>query len=609
MLQSFVAGGTGWSDISLFYSEEDQNRPKLCVSRRKHQSGKMAVNSPQIKRVRQTSDGSCISSHGTDLDQESTPLLQGSLNQSYSSAHPNMTRSTAGRSRASTIIGSLVASVRKLQKSVGCLQGFNLLVGIIVGSGIFIAPTIVVHQVHDFGVSLLIWVVGGCIILMGALCYCELGVMIQKAGGNYAMMTFAYGKVAGFLTCWTFAFVVDPTVIAAVALTLGTYAMKPFHQFIIPTNQTSVSLLYQADHTTISPPITQNPDSGKEQLYEKAVAAAAILLVGITNALSIKAATLLQRLFTFCQMGAVVFVVALGIWQLAHGQVQYLGTVFTEVNLSWSLVGELGIALYGALWAYNGWQQVCNVTEEMHEVEKNLFRSVMSACPVVMVCYICVNIALMTTLSPQQLGASPAVGVDFVSDVIGTKAGYIMPILVALSCYGSVNGYVFTCCRVTLAAGREGHMPKIFGMIHRRRLTPIPSIILSTTIALLMLVPDASNIQMLITFASVAGWTIYGASVFAVIVLRFTKPDVHRPYKVWILTAVIMSFVSIFLIVVPFLSQPYVCATALGFILLGLPVYYLLIYLEPKHPTWFAKGKKQFYSFSEKKMGLAVCSM
>ena len=454
-----------------------------------------------------------------------------------------------------------------------------MLVGIIIGSGIFISPSIVVESVHDYGLSLLIWIVSGIICLLGALCYCELGCMNPKGGGTYAMMSFAYGRIAGFLTSWTFAFLVDPTAVAIVALTLGQYVMKPLHEYITP-----------------------NP------LYEKGIAAAAIILVTVSNALSLKAVTKLQLLFAACQIGAVTFLVILGIWQMAHGRVEYLQGMFTNLHFDMKFIGRIGSALYGTLWAYNGWQLVSNVTEEMEHVEKNLFRAVVSACPVVTLCYTAVNIALMTTLSPTEMKNSTAVGVQFAEIVAGKWASYVMPILVALSCYGSINAYMFACGRVTLAAGREGHMPRLFGMIHRERNTPIPAYILTCTITIMMLMPNASNIKVLIILASTSSWVIYGSSILSVIVLRFTKAECYRPFRVSIVVPIFMSLVSLFLVLVPFSETPIIASVAVGLIILGLPVYYFLIKIESSHPIWFISAKEWFYKRAEKNMNLVACS-
>lgn len=174
---------------------------------------------------------------------------------------------------------------------------------------------------------------------------------------------------------------------------------------------------------------------------------------------------------------------------------------------------------------------------------------------------------------------------------------------------GAANGTVFACGRLSLAAGREGHLPELFSMIHKRRHTPIPAILMTALISILMLIPDASGLETLISFFNFACWFIYGFSIFAVVVLRIRQPDLHRPYKVWILTPIIMSLISLILVIIPFFVDPVNPAFALGLITLGIPVYFVLIYLEPKHPDWFRNGKLRLKKSTQKMLNLAPCTL
>jgi len=191
----------------------------------------------------------------------------------------------------------------------------------------------------------------------------------------------------------------------------------------------------------------------------------------------------------------------------------------------------------------------------MTNLERNLFLSIITGIPFVICCYLLINLSFLSALSVEQISDSPAVAVTFVHNTLGKNAAFIMPILVALSCYGAANGTVFACGRLSLAAGREGHLPEVLGMIHKKRRTPIPAVILTSIIALGMLVPDASGLETLISFFNFSCWIIYGLSLFAVVVLRIRQPNLHRPYKVWLITPIVMTLISIFLVVVPFFQE------------------------------------------------------
>ena len=212
---------------------------------------------------------------------EKTPLLSRFISETNFTETDTKTNHQPNNESAS-------APEYQLKKSVGFLQGFMFVVGILIGSGIFISPTLVLKSFNDVGVSMVIWVGCGLIALGGALCYCELGCAIKKAGGNYAYINEAYGSLPGFLSAWTIAFIVDPAAVSIIMLTFGTYIMKPFAEW-----------------------------TGENQWYPKILAVACIIVIAFVNCWSVTMATRAQTLFTVCQILAVLFVVVLGIWQLS----------------------------------------------------------------------------------------------------------------------------------------------------------------------------------------------------------------------------------------------------------------------------------------------------
>eukprot|EP00794_Sanderia_malayensis_P016620 gene16620-18310_t len=151
-------------------------------------------------------------------------------------------------------------------------------------------------------------------------------------------------------------------------------------------------------------------------------------------------------------------------------------------------------------------------------------------------------------------------------------------------------------------------MPEVFGMIHKKRFTPIPAILLTCVIAGLMLVPDGSNLESLIGYFNFACWTIYGVSIFAVIVLRVRQPHLDRPFRIWLVVPLLMTLISLFLVSVPFLEKPVECGITIAVILFGVPIYFLLVYKEQYFCCHcFKKCVKGFNRVIRKAFNLAPC--
>ena len=538
------------------------------------------------EEVKYDKDNSVLSLAAELMDTEHTPLLRPKPDKKFVAAKLMASNhSTRSRIRTKSLSSSVSTffstSFKKLQKSLGFAHGFLFICGALIGSGIFLSPSLVVRTTDDVGVTLVIWFVCGIIALLGGLCYCELGCAISSAGGTYTYILEAYGPVPAFLCSWTAVFITQPAALATVTLTFGTYLSKPF------------------------------VEEGQFPWLPKVLAFSLISIVTLANCWSVKAATRAGAIFTVATISVAMFIIVLGIWQVAKGKTDTFITMFNGTTTEFTpyRIGQLGMALYSGLWAYDGWAMISNVTEEMHNLERNLFLSVVTAIPFVIICYLAINCSLMTVLSKDDIASSITAPITFVQKVIGKKAGYIMPVLVALSCYGAANGNVFSCSRLALSASREGHMPNILSMVHRKRLTPMPAIFVTAVLSVIMLVPDSSRLETLVQFFNFACWTNYGLAIFAVVVLRIRKPDLVRPYKVWIITPIIMTLVSLSLVIIPFINKPVESAIALCIILAGLPAYILFVYKESSLPRCFRNFREDMTKFLKSWMNLVPCRL
>ncbi|CAD5125696.1 DgyrCDS13902 [Dimorphilus gyrociliatus] len=454
-----------------------------------------------------------------------------------------------------------------LKKRVGLVAGISLIVGTMIGSGIFISPKGVTRGSGSVGLSLISWSICGIISMFGALSLAELGTMIPKSGCEYAYLLECYGgkekyrsigRIPAFLFNWVSMLLIKPSSIAIISLTCAEYVMVPFF-----------------DDGCGEPP-TPN---------KKIMAALVIILLTAVNCFSVKLAARIQVVFTVAKLIAIAVIIIGGIVRLGQGQTAILATGFTGTNKQ---VGKIAIGIYNGMWAYDGWNNLNYVTEEIINPNVNLPRSILIGIPLVTVCYLLVNISYFTVMTPAQLLDSTAVAIDFLKTFEG-EIRYkmvLISLLIAASAFGSINGSMFAAGRLFYVAGREGHMVEVMGMVHVKRNTPIPSLVFVSFIALLMIIP--ADIESLIDFFNFSAWIFYGLTMSALIVMRFTRKNEPRPYKVPIIIPIIVLIASCYLVVAPIIDDPRMeFLYASIFIVGGLFFYFPLVYFH-KIPPFMA---------------------
>ncbi|XP_076988376.1 B(0,+)-type amino acid transporter 1 isoform X2 [Tamandua tetradactyla] len=383
-----------------------------------------------------------------------------------------------------------------LQKEVGLIGGISMIVGTIIGSGIFISPKSVLSNTEAVGPCLIIWAACGILATLGALCFAELGTMITKSGGEYPYLMEAFGPIPAYLFSWTSLVVMKPTSFAIICLSFSQYASAPFY-------------------SGCEPP----------QIVVKCLAAAAILLIVTVNALSVRLGSYVQNVFTAAKLVIVAIIIISGLVFLAQGKTKNFENSFEGAKVS---VGALSLAFYNGLWAYDGWNQLNYITEELRNPFRNLPLSIIIGIPLVTVCYILMNVSYFTVMTTTELLQSQAVAVTF-GDRVLYPASWVVPLFVAFSTIGAANGTCFTAGRLIYVAGREGHMLKVLSYISVRRLTPAPAIIFYGIIATIYIIPG--DINSLVNYFSFAAWLFYGLTILGLIVMRFTRKELERPIK------------------------------------------------------------------------------
>ncbi|KAI6203621.1 Aat-2 [Aphelenchoides besseyi] len=392
--------------------------------------------------------------------------------------------------------------------------------------------------------SLAIWLACGLFSLCGALCYAELGTTIPKSGGDYAYIYEAFGKVPAFLFLWISLIIVNPTSIAVMALTFSSYILQPFYDGCEPSD-----------------------------FVTRILASSVIIILTIINCYSVRWSTRTQDVSTIAKLGALVVIILAGVVYVALGNVENLRIPKTNsIDLS---LPQIALAFYQGVFSYSGWNYLNFVTEEIKEPYKNLPRAIYISLPVVTIIYMAVNCAYFAVLTPEEVLESPAVAFTFANRVLG-PIKHLMPLFVAISCIGSVNGIIFT------SSPRDGQLPELLAMISIRYMTPVPSLVILAVLSVLML--NFADVLVLINYLSFSESSVVAMSILALVKMRIYNPELPRPIRFHIAIPLVFLALCFYILVAPFVRQPYELFAAVLIIVSGVPAYLIFVSSE-KRPT------------------------
>ncbi|KAI9827989.1 MAG: hypothetical protein M1819_006832 [Sarea resinae] len=474
-------------------------------------------------------------------------------------------------------------------KSLTYLNGLSLVIGLVIGSGIFSSPSQVNANAGSPGASLIVWTVAGILAWTGAASYAELGGAIPLNGGAQAYLSKIFGELFGFLFTWSAVCVLKPGSAAIIAIIFGEYAVR-------------AAVGADAENVNV--------------WINKGVALGGLVVVTFLNCVSTKLGTRMGDLFMFFKFVALLGVTVTGIVVAVTG--------FTwkgQPNEDWrdhgwfegtsTDVSSWAVALYAGLWAFDGWDNTNYVIGEFINPNRDLPRVIHTSMPLVILSYVCANIAYFFVLPLKTLETTNTVAVSFGSKVFGPIGSLVLALTVSFSCFGALNATTFTSSRLVYAAGKEGYLPALFGNIGppssrsdsssattqprlrtrswaTKRLarllgdesaglffTPVNAMLLNSVLTAVYII--VGEFRTLITFYGVAGYTFYFLTVLGLIVLRVKEPHLERPYKTWITTPVIFCCVSLFLLSRAVVAEPVQTVIVVLFVGAGVPVYYLRI--------------------------------
>ena len=441
----------------------------------------------------------------------------------------------------------------ELVRDLGLSHAGAVVVGTIIGSGIFLVPREMMQAVGSARVVYLAWVVGGLLSFFGALTYAELGAMKPQAGGEYVYVRDAYGPLAGFLYAWTWFLIAKPASIATVTTGLvRILATFPVFSFF--------------SQPCVTHPFTIN--------YGQLVAIGAAVLVSWLNYIGVRKAGEFQFLFTLLKVAIILGIVAVGFSY--HGG--------TWANFATEFAGAKGgvagffAALVAALWAYDGWNDLTMVAGEIRNPQRNIPLSLIWGVATVGALYILVNAAVQYVLPAATVAVSERPASDAVALVLGQAGASLVSAGMAISMLVTLNGTIMSGARVPFAVARDGYFFQALAEVHPRFRTPSVAIVVQAVLAivLLLLVNERGSFRQFFSLAIFAEWLFYMIAGSTVFVFRRREPQAQRPYRVLgypVVPAVFIA-VSAVLLYYTFTDNLRNSAAGTAAILAGIPVFY-----------------------------------
>jgi APA family basic amino acid/polyamine antiporter len=433
------------------------------------------------------------------------------------------------------------------KKELSLFDSICIIVGIIVGAGIYeTAPTVAGSVTQWWGV-ILIWLIGGLLSFSGALCYAELASAYPREGGDYVYLNQAYGSWAGFLFGWLQLTIVRPGDIALMAFVFARYAQLLFS-------------------SAVGSAVLQ--DQQGKVLY----AIGAVIFLTLINVMGVREGKWTQNFLTIIKVLGLLAILAAALLgnpqSLENSNIETPGSV------------PLSLAMILVLFTFGGWNEVAYVAAEVKQPSRNILRSLVFGMAGVSLLYIVANSAFLYALGHAGMVSSEAVATDTIRAAFPVVGGRIIAVIICISTLGAINGLIFTGARISYALGVDHRTFHILGVWNSQRGTPTWALIVQSIIAVAMIVALRSFLDTIL-YTAAAVYLFFMATSLSVIVLRFKQPHVKRPYRLtgYPVTAIIFSVVCTFLIYSAITyalhNKPISLAVSTSVFTVGVVVYWL----------------------------------
>ncbi len=419
----------------------------------------------------------------------------------------------------------------QLPRKLGLADATAIVIGIVIGSGIFLLPNLIAQRVETGAAILAIWIVAGILSFFGALAYAELGAMMPATGGQYVYLREAYGPLCAFLCGWVFVLAVLPGGTGFLAVGFSIYL----------------------DHFIPLTPVLR-----------KVVSVSLVVVLSAINYIGVRESAWVQRVLTFAKLGGLALVIAAALLS-PHTAPAAVARPLTY--------GGIGFAMTACLMAYNGWSYVSFVAGEVKDPERNLPRALALGMALVMALYIGANLGYMNVMSLAQIAGAERVGAAVAERTMGPLGATLVSATVLLSVAGAINGCILTGARIPFAQARDGLFFRRFATVHPRFRTPSFAIVVQAVWAVVVML--TGSYESLSSYAMLSAWIFYSLSVLGVLVLRRKMPEAVRPYRMWGYPVTLWLFlaVSVWFLIDALITQTATSLIAIGIALAGIPFY------------------------------------
>jgi APA family basic amino acid/polyamine antiporter len=416
-----------------------------------------------------------------------------------------------------------------------------LVVGVVIGSGIFITPATVLTQVHgDVGIALLVWLAGGLLSLLGALTYGELGAMRPESGGLYVFMRDAFGPFVAFLFGWTLFFAIGAGAVATLATAFVGYVST----FLSVSNGVGKGI--------------------------------ALGMVALLAALNIRGTRQSTSVNTWATAIKFLALIAMSVALLATGPgLGSFGASVLPRELAIGMLPAIGTAMIGVLWAYEGWQWVTFSAGEIIDANRTFPRAMLLGTLALVALYALANLAYIAAIGPDEAMKSESIAATAMTARFGSVAGRLVALPILISIFSAANGVVLTGSRVFYAMAKDGLFFRKLAEVHPRLGTPAFSIAAFCGWGALLAV--TGTFQQLLTYVVFTGWMFYALGAASIFVLRRTEPDAPRPYRVpgYPLTPILFVLAAVAIVANTLFTQPVQGLIGIGVVFVGAPAYFV----------------------------------